>query len=460
MHPQMRRALVITIVIVAAVAIPSTTLYALGWRVSLENRSIVKTGALAVFPYPYGVTVMLEGGRSKTISAISPKEYFANLLPASRDVSATREGFVVWQKEALIESGRTLVFPFAQLWPERLDAAASRMLSASVFLETAPKQDLLFFAEAGAMRVLALQDLTTLYSSSDVVARNAVWANESPRAIVELNNNTNVLLDLENKKEPRLVPLPTHLSKARLRGDGKVLVAFSKHNLLALDLTETPSQARTIMRNARTFGWSGNNIIALDQQGGLWSIGSESPENRTQLMDAPVPVDTIDAAIITHEGNNAVHEKNGALWLIEPGETKPQKAGDTVWDFEFSPSGEKVLVRTQNEVRVRFLKERMEQPLRAKGEETLLLRTTNPVLDASFAPGEEHVIVSTAGEIRIFEIDERGGRKSATVGQELIHAVDVDLRTKSLLVAFPDGRLVRYRIPVRPAINVGGAIGL
>ena len=238
-----------------------------------------------------------------------------------------------------------------------------------------------------------------------------------------------------------------------------MLAARSGQNLVVLGLLN-PAPQKTLMRNVIAFGWDASHIIALDTEGYLWRINSENPEEKTQLTNSAIKTPDAPIKIITHEGKITIYAQNGPLWFLDTDQTQALQLHERVLGFEFSPSGEKILFRTPNEVRVHFLKERPEQPQRKKGDETLILRASRDLLDASFAPGEEHVIVSTSQDIRIFELDERGGRNSATILNETIGALDVDLRIQSLFVAFPDGRLVRFRIPTRPTIDIGGAIGL
>ena len=454
-----RQIIVRAAILIALIAIPLTALYAMGWRLSLREGAIVKTGALAVFPFPYGTTVSVETKRSKTTSAISSKAYFANLIPGSLNIEAMRAGFTPWKKIAAIEPGKTLLFPFAQLWPQKLDVIATRSAAFPSTIISSPKQSFLLLISNDGLKVVDDKDLTVLFSTQDISAVTAVWANESPKATTVLENGTTVLVDLEDKQNPHISPLPAGLSDALVRGDGKMLAARSGQNLVVLGLLN-PAPQKTLMRNVIAFGWDASHIIALDTEGYLWRINSENPEEKTQLTNSAIKTPDAPIKIITHEGKITIYAQNGPLWFLDTDQTQALQSHERVLGFEFSPSGEKILFRTPNEVRVHFLKERPEQPQRKKGDETLILRASRDLLDASFAPGEEHVIVSTSQDIRIFELDERGGRNSATILNETIGALDVDLRIQSLFVAFPDGRLVRFRIPTRPTIDIGGAIGL
>lgn len=461
MSKSARMLLIAALTLVGLAAIPPLLLYALGWRVSLQDRSLVKTGALALFPFPYGVNAALEGYRSKTTSAITPKAYFPNVKPGVKNVRVTRQGFTSWEKTARIEPERTVIFPFVQLWPQTPETGASRTIEIPARVFPSPSHNFVAVASPQSFMMLGSTELTLLFSAPDITAENLVWANRDPRAIIEFPNGTAAIADLRAQTAPRIIPVPASFRHTRLRGDGNMLAAMRGGDLVVIALDGTLGPPRVLSRNILGFGWMGTKLVAVQQNGILWFVDSENPEQQLQISEWPLEDPGSRVSVITHEGKIAAlaHDQK-TLWMLEPESSKPERLGDLIEGFEFAPSGEKMLLRTAQEVRVRFLKERREQPARKKGEETLVLRTTETILHAAFAPGEEYVLVATQDRIRAFELDDRGGRNSAEIVNEDMHGAETELRTRSLFVVFGDGRLVRFKLLSRPAIDIGGAIGL
>ncbi len=114
----LRKAVFYPLLILYCLVTPYTILYALGYLISPEQRTLVKTGLVSVISFPRHARVFIEG---KKFSKATPT-VVSDLLPGKYHVRVVRKGFGYWEKEIEIEPEKATQLEPVLLLPHKPDA--------------------------------------------------------------------------------------------------------------------------------------------------------------------------------------------------------------------------------------------------------------------------------------------------------------------------------------------------
>lgn len=175
---------------------------------------------------------------------------------------------------------------------------------------------------------------------------------------------------------------------------------------------KTATSTRTIASNVYSFRVLDNLIYFVDRNGFVakYDINTGSTETigrpgfflenkDVEFFKSPAG----DVAIIDPAGGLFILDAQNTISFIEKG----------VKEAIFDSEGKKMLVRSDNSVKILRLGENSYQPFEKRGAIDTILSIDTPILDAKwFYKDDAHVAVRTKEGIYFIEIDGRGGRST------------------------------------------------
>ena len=395
---------------------------ATGFRIDPQNRRIVRVGALAVEVTPLGSVAKLNNGQKKEATLLNRRLFFGNLLPGAYDIEINKEGFIPWEKHDIeIYPNKTTFFPFVALFPASINTTMQTHTTPIEPSYLIPNRigDFLFFSDAKTIGVLDLkkQFETSLHALG---IQKAEWLVDNRTLLLTLLNTTLATLSVEALPSSPL-PLPQELKNGvpDPRGEGifaerilenntKEIVRFNIRTQQIEDMAQRILSSVFVVTNER--------LVFIDFNGIAWRSGLDG-NGKEQLTVAELGTIPLAIASPKRGGHIAIKDVQGSLWLFDPNTKAFARISESIINFTFSESGDKLLFSTKNEVRVKYLKAYETQPVRTRYEEETVTRFAETLGTAFFYPdNEEHVLVSDSQNgVRVYELDGRGGRNSAVL---------------------------------------------
>lgn len=180
-----RRIIFYSLILMFIIVAPLLISYSAGYRYSLKQRRMVKTGALLITTLPQGAAIFLDNQDQdkKTPGLIT------YLLPANYNITLQLEGYYPWQKSLSVYSEQTTFINNAPLFkktePQLVDkiSASSVALSPADFVEPKKFNNYIITYEKKSDRVIVI-DETQMRRIAEINQARGIWQTKDESALV------------------------------------------------------------------------------------------------------------------------------------------------------------------------------------------------------------------------------------------------------------------------------------
>jgi len=407
---------------------PSVVLYSQGYRLDWERKKIVKTGALYFKVLPKGAKVFLNGKFIKKTDFFFGSAFLENLLPRKYLVEIKKPGYQSWKKTLQTKEGQVTEAKNIVLLPKNLKL---ELLEKNI-------KDFFFLPNKTAMILkvkntknekswsLKLYDLKReikshlldkeQISKNEVSLSNLILSTDEKRVILEteikespssVSKRKFFLLNLD-KNPPSLKDLDFLEGAKEVffhpTDPQKLFFTKTKESSLALFLADLEKETQTpLLENILCHKVFQNYIFWISKEGFLEKSDFFGKSQR--ISSEP---------FFKKEGNLKIEIfnsqifllANNSLFLFDEDSKKFQKIADQIKSLIISPDSKKICFWSDNEIWIFFLKEKLDQPVKEKGEKLFLTRFAKRIENV-FWYTSHYLIFNVDSEIKIIEIDDR-----------------------------------------------------
>lgn len=474
--PSPRAALFALAVFAFLVLAPLAVLRATGYRVDFSQQRIVATGAIAVNVLPPGAEVTVIGdsvAKTKRTRFISPTAFFPNLLPRTYTVTVQSGGRTVWEKQVVVEEGRTTAFRSVRIFPEEPRALPFRFQAPEAIAHIAANAPGTILLGWGTEHLEAI-------SPQDNGAPIALpYTPPAPIRTVSFLDATTILIAHEDNSwaviqeagtaNTQAFMLPGRFNEMAALGERRV-AARSDTGLFVIDWRQNlPPLIQKLEDNVAAVDTSEDQIIFLDARGVLWRSAPDGI-NRAQLSVEPLPeaaftqeppvspAQTASAQLsgtLTATADDAIAlfiDSNRTAWLFENEERKFSVIAEGATAARFSQNEKLLLLFGTHEVLLHAVQEQLEQPPRPKGSQETITRISDVIERAAFLAGEEAYTIFRADHTGyIVELDGRGGRNQVQYSE--VQSFTVASARSTIYFLRSDGELTSLTAPSPTLFN-------
>jgi len=432
-------------------------LYAQGYKLDWQNKSLSSTGAFYLKSQPKGASIYInEKLRGAT------NKFIRRLLPDKYDIEISKAGYHTWQKTLKTTSKmvteaknillikkdiklNTLAVPndvqkifispnkkrliyltnsIPKIDPEFQKVADPREISYSgpslQLLEISKDEQQIYpiSVSKDAGFVSRLPSLETI--------KEIVWSENGYNFILLFSNGYYYNLNLENEpKLTNLTDLIRNLSdyqiytfdNLQLHPNNTNKIYFrSKNNLyyIKIDYSQ-PLQSvisGPIIYDILNYTILNNKILYVkDLEGGLYETNLDVSSFK-KLFDVPFIYPNCKIKILSPQiiiVDNTLYFFNDQIQSLE-------KITDNIKGFQFTEDNKKFLWNTDKEIGVIWLEPELEQPQKNKFDREIIIKTLENINQALWYPGTtQHIIFIIENNIKITELDSRDKRNTFTI---------------------------------------------
>ena len=380
---------------------PIVIFYSQGYRFDFESKEIVQTGGLYLKILPKSAQIYLNGKLKKETSILTNSALIENLLPKTYLIEVKKERYKPWQKNLEIKEKQVTEVKNIVLFPET-SKFEILMKNVSNFWVSPDGKKIVTYElenfnqsptfppsltlESGwALKLYGLEKniKSHLINEADIYSRGAD------------------LFNLEFSKDSKEVYLNLGMKEQE------------KNFVLEIDKSPpilTEKKVSPIPQNIITSQNINNEVYYLDNSGYVFQTDiSDIPlqqETGLKITEKPFPVQRETEYKLRIFPDYIFLQESEVLYLFNPNLKSFEKFCDNVSDLKISPDLKKLAFFSKSEIRILFLKEILEQPIKKAGEEILLTRLSKKINDV-FWLNSDYLIFSSGEKIKITEIDNR-----------------------------------------------------
>lgn len=179
------------------------------------------------------------------------------------------------------------------------------------------------------------------------------------------------------------------------------------------NLVKKSGKSREIVAtNIDSFAAIGNTVFFVAKNGFLARLKPETKTVETLGRPGFYLSSTSVRFIESPSGEVVITDSAGGIFLLNSSDTITTAGGGAL-NISFDSEGEKMLIRKDQSVQVRWMADNTYQPFQKKGTEETILRLDSPIQDARwFYKDDAHIIIRTDNGIFLTELDGRGGRNT------------------------------------------------
>ncbi len=424
-----------------------TILYALGYTLDWQNKSLVITGAFYFKSSPKGADVVINGkDYNKT------NRFIKRILPNKYSIDLSIPGYNNWHKTLNVWPGLVTEAKHILLIPKNLEPKQVTDYSVRKFYISAHGKRAIYLTDEAEEKTtssltysrlaLRLIDFSTkidnqVYPSliddngisflfPDLSAlSNVLWSLDNKKVILTFLDNNCYILDLEQENKiinfrNMVYPLLTKqtdnpsyiISNLNFHPEDPNKIYFLTDNTIYL-INVSEKKLVKVISDVLTYVIDENKILYLSQSNGSLFQTNFEVSFFEEIFEFPVFKIKEKINII----NNRLAIIDDKLYFFEP-ETKIfRKIGDQVEQIAFSENKEKLFWRTPNKIKVIWLEQDLEQPIRERYNIELILESLDNINQAVWLyKTNRHIIFTTEDEVRITELDGRGTRNTIDIG--------------------------------------------
>lgn len=414
---------------------PLVVLYAEGYRLDWNRKSVVKTGALYLEARPAPVEMYLNQKLRKKTLPLFPGVYTGNLIPKSHLVEIKKEGYFPWRKNLRVSPKLVTEAKNIVLFPQ--NAKVLRITSNIENFYFAPSKNYIAIVEKSIVPQVNLYS-TKLgreflvfkgsATSSDYKVAEARWNYDSSRFAFRIERDRDkkwFILDIENGQPENvktrdlfeeLQGLVIHQLEWDPNDQNLIFITIDdlmgtrvlfSYNLqseklsrpLAHDVRDYLVLARKIIYVSETL----RTVHSLDLATSSLQQELYNPLfrfNSQQIKFIQQPFENRVLAMLMGNEANLVRNTNSAMTLEKiPGQVK-----------NLIPDGDakKLMVVRGASIDLYWLKDIHVQPFRDAEDRVTILHVDSPILDAVWlSKNNEHIIFSDEDSIKVAELDTR-----------------------------------------------------
>ena len=403
----LRRVIFYGFLLLFLVIAPCILLYAQGYSLDWQKKSIIKTGALYLKTKPKSALVYINGKLvTKTPCLIK------RLVPGDYQINITLPGFYNWQKNLTINSNLVTEAREIVLIPQNPEIKYPTDNRVDLFNFNDNSSKLVFWQITDPQQITYInlnQNTRSNLQFSGPTPIEFSWSSQNDKLLVQQTNNQWFVVDLTKQKTINLASKDKNAKIIKTtwqpNNNGKIIF-LQGHNLYSqsIDISVAPQK---ISDNVADFIINNGSILFLKQPGYILYKSDFSGNNQNQLTLKPLLQSTTQTKIIT-DGNNIGLLADDNLYLLEPNLRVFQLLGKKIINADFSPDTKKLAIQTSNEIFVVYLEKQTSQPQKTAGQKDLLVRLSQPIKKITWHPYDSsHIIYSTTDTIKVIEIDNR-----------------------------------------------------
>ncbi|MFH1584732.1 MAG: hypothetical protein ABIB12_01230 [Patescibacteria group bacterium] len=449
MTKRQRTCLFFTLAALFLLTAPAVALYAQGYRVDWERRTLTQTGAFYFKAVPTRVDISINGEHVKTTDFLFGSTLTKNFLPRQYQVRLTKEGYHPWEKTLDITENTVTEAKHIVLFPEEIEY---RRTGEAERMWPSPDRKKLLLQEDSNLVAWDLESgkRTLLWQQQENEELEEVqWAQNSERVLLEIaqREQLNRQVVFVSGESGPCGELPCNL--AFLKGtEEKVLLAPSSTRAVisrtvgtSRILQEVDYKEQRILsswgNDVLTFQLFGNELFFLESTGQVIKASLSAPSSWELLLSVPFPARREAPYEILSYGDRLLLKEGTSLFLLEDGEF--QRIADSVQSVVPSPDGTKLALAGNAELWILYLKDQEEQPSHKVKDKVFLTRLSQrisaPVWITPF------MFAFGAGEEVFFsETDDRDGLNIYGAGMFKKPELFWNTKEKSLMI-LSDGTL-------------------
>ncbi|MDA3815059.1 MAG: PEGA domain-containing protein [Patescibacteria group bacterium] len=195
----------------------------------------------------------------------------------------------------------------------------------------------------------------------------------------------------------------------------ELVVLTTDQKLYYLDLNN-PEKKILIDEQVSSFDFAGNRIYYTQFPNNIvWEIKDNKIETKRQITSQSFPsekeTDFMELTVYDEYRIVIRNESNGNIFIFneekEKNEILTKKVNENIQGIQFSDDGKKLLYWTDLEIWFLMLRDWDVQPIRKKGDNTLITRFSAPVKNVQWLNNYENIIFSADNKLKSAEIDIR-----------------------------------------------------
>ena len=375
---------------------PTIIFYSQGYRIDLNpppgGKTITQTGGLFLKIEPKQVEIYLDGKLEKKTDFFFGSALIENLLPRKYKIEIKKEGYEPWEKNLEVKEKEVIEVKNIILIPENPNFS---ILTEGVkeFWFSPDEKKIILSEKTEAGWALKLYDLernvkSHLIDDKDVYSKGCD------------------LLSLEFSKDSKEIYLNIGMKEQE------------KNFVLGLDKVPPVLTERKIAPTPEDIATSqvfnGENYY-LDNSGHLFKnprVAKGEDEGEVfvdygeKITEKPFPIKAETEYKLNILPENIFLRENKTLYLFSPNSKSFEKFFENASPLTISPDNKKLVLISDYEIWILFLKEITSQPQRKAGEQLFLVRLSEKIGDC-FWLNSDYLIFNAANKIKIAEIDDR-----------------------------------------------------
>jgi hypothetical protein len=368
---------------------PALVLYAQGYRLNLPlepgKKLIVMTGGLFIKTTPKQADVFVNGKLEEQTDFFFGSALVENLLPRQYQVEVKKTGYQPWEKNLNINEKEVTEARNIILFPAKIGFSIAEKNIDGILLSP-DGQKIALRGQNNDIWNLRLYDIAQNVTSSladehDFSAKTATfnswkWANAKTLDISATAGNATSTWEIAIDKNP-----------ARI---AKITAA-------------NPTGASTTVA-----------LMPQKNEGGSYFLGQDGFVYKKDALGNTAKISPAQASLKpgTDHGlwafNNYYFIKNGAeLFVLSPNKNSFDKIFDNLSsDPKLSPDGKKVLIFSNSEIWIFFLKDKTDQPAATAGDKIFIARFSEKIADCDWI-NPDYLIFTAGNAVKAAEIDNR-----------------------------------------------------
>ena len=371
------------------VAAPALVLYAQGYRLNLPlepgKKLIVMTGGLFIKTTPKQADVFVDGKLDEQTDFFFGSALLVNLIPRQYQVEVKKTGYQPWEKNLRINEKEVTEARNITLFPAKIGFSAAEKDIDGILLSP-DGQRIALRGQNNGIWNLRLYDIAqnvtaSLANEHDFSAKTAAfndweWTNAKTLDISATAGNATSTWEIAVDKNPARITKITAAS---------------------------PTSASTTVA-----------LMPQNNEGGSYFLGQDGFLYKKDSLGNTAKISSAQASLKpgTDHGlwvfNNYYFVKTGAeLFVLKPGNDTFEKIFDKLSsDPKLSPDGKKVLIFSNSEIWIFFLKDKTDQPEAKAGDKIFIARLSEKIADCDWL-NPDYLIFTAGNAIKAAEIDNR-----------------------------------------------------
>ncbi|OGZ53758.1 MAG: hypothetical protein A3H64_03215 [Candidatus Ryanbacteria bacterium RIFCSPLOWO2_02_FULL_45_11c] len=430
-------------------------LYTFGYRFSLSNFDIHKTGGIFVHTNPPGTSFVI-GDIERTTSYLTGNAFIQNLRPAPYMAWISRENYQSWEKTIDVEpQSVTEIFPV--LMPVVPTVAVLKTAS-STNMRASPQASLLIlhhakntkhayeFFDPNLLRTIPFTD-TSSQSLMASVPPNAIWSwnalestalIETPDNWLELTRQDNIIRvrSLYNQMPlPRLITQDPRNLNSYFLLDG---TNFARWN------SETRAKQQ-LLQSIAGFFVGDSYLILWDMQSGLPQVTTLDATQPRPYATSSLPV--IIESRIQQIGDTLLLISNKGTWLLSNIGNPAQLLTNSSNPQNILHTDAYILWWNNQEISIHWISREEQLPSFQKNKQEILYKSSGTIQNVMPYPEEHYVIIQEDNTIYTLELDGRGGTRNKHILYKGNKPSFFAPPQKKILYVFDGGSLFAIDLP-------------